>query len=124
MFNFLKRLHLLCYCSLLLLLSFDVSMSLSDSLTDFTSCLDNHKIKNFTTFPYKEHDESNAPTTIARVDSETTSGLGARNIGSAAMSGRVAAVAAVHEGDRLTIYVGSASGGVWKSMNGGTTFEP
>ncbi len=60
----------------------------------------------------------------ALVDSETTSGLGARNIGSAAMSGRVAAVAAVHEGDRLTIYVGSASGGVWKSMNGGTTFKP
>jgi photosystem II stability/assembly factor-like uncharacterized protein len=60
----------------------------------------------------------------ARVDSETTSGLGARNIGSAAMSGRVAAVAAVHEGQRLTIYVGAASGGVWKSTNGGTTYKP
>jgi photosystem II stability/assembly factor-like uncharacterized protein len=58
------------------------------------------------------------------VDSETTSGLGARNIGSAAMSGRVDAVAAVHEGDRLTVYVAAASGGVWKSMNGGTTFKP
>src|SRR5262245_14842284 len=33
-------------------------------------------------------------------DSETISGLGARNIGSAAMSGRVTSVAAVHEGDR------------------------
>ena len=60
----------------------------------------------------------------APVDSETTSGLGARNIGSAAMSGRVAAVTAVHEGDRLTVYVGAASGGVWKSTNGGTTFKP
>ena len=60
----------------------------------------------------------------AVVDSETTSGLGARNIGSAAMRGRVAALAAVHEGDRLTVYVGAASGGVWKSMNGGTTFKP
>jgi hypothetical protein len=58
------------------------------------------------------------------VDSETTSGLGARNIGSAAMSGRVAALAAVHEGERLTVYVGAASGGVWKSTNGGTTFKP
>src|SRR5213076_2930207 len=58
------------------------------------------------------------------VDSEAISGLGARNIGSAAMSGRIAALAAVHEGARLTIYVGSASGGVWKSMNGGTTFKP
>lgn len=60
----------------------------------------------------------------APVDSETTSGLGARNIGSAAMSGRIAALAAVHEGDRLTVYVGAASGGVWKSSNGGTTFKP
>jgi photosystem II stability/assembly factor-like uncharacterized protein len=60
----------------------------------------------------------------APVDSETTSGLGARNIGSAAMSGRIAAIAGVHEGDRLTLYIGSASGGVWKSTNGGTTFKP
>lgn len=59
-----------------------------------------------------------------KFDSETISGLGARNIGSAAMSGRVAAVDAVHEGRRLTIYVGAASGGVWKSVNGGTTFKP
>jgi photosystem II stability/assembly factor-like uncharacterized protein len=59
-----------------------------------------------------------------KVDSETISGLGARNIGSAAMSGRVAAVTAVHEGNRLTIYVGAASGGVWKSSNGGTTYKP
>src|SRR5207344_3344809 len=60
----------------------------------------------------------------AVVDSETISGLGARNIGSAVMSGRVTSVAAVHEGDRITVYVGAASGGVWKSMNGGTTFTP
>jgi photosystem II stability/assembly factor-like uncharacterized protein len=60
----------------------------------------------------------------ARIDSETISGLGARNIGSAAMSGRVAALDAVHEGQRLTVYVGAASGGVWKSVNGGTTFKP
>jgi photosystem II stability/assembly factor-like uncharacterized protein len=59
-----------------------------------------------------------------KVDSETISGLGARNIGSAAMSGRVAAVDAVHEGGRLTVYVAAASGGVWKSVNGGTTFKP
>ncbi|HXW55308.1 MAG TPA: hypothetical protein VEJ67_06145 [Candidatus Cybelea sp.] len=59
-----------------------------------------------------------------KVDSDTISGLGARNIGSATMSGRVAAIAAVHETGRLTVYVGAASGGVWKSMNGGTTFKP
>lgn len=59
-----------------------------------------------------------------KVDAETISGLGARNIGSAAMSGRIAALDAVHEGNRLTVFVGSASGGVWKSVNGGTTFKP
>ncbi|HUR81863.1 MAG TPA: sialidase [Thermoanaerobaculia bacterium] len=59
-----------------------------------------------------------------KIDSDTFSGLGARNIGSATMSGRIAAIDAVHEGQRLTIYVGSASGGVWKSVNGGTTFKP
>ncbi|HEX6186309.1 MAG TPA: hypothetical protein VFZ44_20635 [Pyrinomonadaceae bacterium] len=64
---------------------------------------------------------SNAP---VKVDSETISGLGARNIGSAQMSGRIAALDAVREGNRLTVYVGSASGGVWKSVNGGTTFKP
>ena len=59
-----------------------------------------------------------------RVDSDTISGLGARNIGSAAMSGRIAAIDAIRDGKRLTIYVGSASGGVWKSVNGGTTYKP
>ena len=50
----------------------------------------------------------------AKFDSDTISGLGARNIGSAAMSGRVAANAAVKENGRLTVYVGAASGGVWQ----------
>src|SRR5260370_1227897 len=60
----------------------------------------------------------------SKFDSDTISGLGARNIGSAAMSGRVAAIAAVKKDGRLTVYVGAASGGVWKSSNGGTTFKP
>src|SRR5258708_17618171 len=64
------------------------------------------------------------PAASVKVDSETISGLGARNIGSAAMSGRIAAVDAVWEGQRLTVYAGAASGGVWKSVNGGTTFKP
>src|SRR5438094_10440773 len=64
------------------------------------------------------------PAQEAKFDSDTISGLGARNIGSAAMSGRVAAIAAVKEDGRLTVYIGAASGGVWKSSNGGTTFKP
>src|SRR5437667_12426209 len=67
---------------------------------------------------------STAAQTPIKFDSETISGLGARNIGSATMSGRIAAVDAVQDGQRLTIFVGSASGGVWKSLNGGATYKP
>ena len=68
---------------------------------------------------------SNAPSTqAARFDAGTISGLPARNIGSAEMSGRVAAVAALDGNGRLTVIVGSASGGVWKSVDSGTTFKP
>ena len=60
-----------------------------------------------------------------RFDAGTISGLGARNIGSAAMSGRIAALDAITEKDGKTLlYVGAASGGVWKSTDGGTTFKP
>ena len=59
-----------------------------------------------------------------KFDAATVSGLPARNIGSATMSGRVAAVDAVEQDGRLTVFVGAASGGVWKSVNGGTTFKP
>jgi photosystem II stability/assembly factor-like uncharacterized protein len=67
---------------------------------------------------------ASAPAQEAKFDSDTISGLGARNIGSATMSGRVDAIAATKEDGRLTVYVGAASGGVWKSSNGGTTFKP
>jgi photosystem II stability/assembly factor-like uncharacterized protein len=64
-----------------------------------------------------------APTTS--FDAGTISGLGVRNIGSAAMSGRIASLDAVEMPDgKLTIWVGAASGGVWKSLDSGTTFEP
>src|SRR2546427_12715610 len=58
-----------------------------------------------------------------KFDAATISGLPARNIGSATMSGRVAAVDALNEKGRLTVFVESASVGVWKSVNGGTTFK-
>src|SRR5271169_5061884 len=59
-----------------------------------------------------------------QISSATVSGLAARNIGSATMSGRIAALAGVNQDGRITLFVGSASGGVWKSVNGGTTFKP
>src|SRR5438093_13033508 len=65
-----------------------------------------------------------APTGEPRFDAGTISGLPARNIGSAMMSGRIAAVTAVNDNGRLTVIVGSASGGGWKSVDSGTTFRP
>jgi photosystem II stability/assembly factor-like uncharacterized protein len=56
-------------------------------------------------------------------DSELFGGFAARAIGPAAMSGRVTAVDAV-AGARLTIYAGTAGGGVWKSVDGGLVFKP
>jgi photosystem II stability/assembly factor-like uncharacterized protein len=61
----------------------------------------------------------------AAADTAVISGLGARNIGSATMSGRVSAIAGRVEDDgKVTLYVGAASGGVWRSRDGGTTFRP
>ncbi|HET6372970.1 MAG TPA: glycosyl hydrolase, partial [Candidatus Polarisedimenticolia bacterium] len=58
-----------------------------------------------------------------KIDAETFGGLEARSIGPAVMSGRIAAIDAVPS-DRWTIYVGSASGGLWKSSDGGFRFKP
>src|SRR5580704_8111364 len=59
------------------------------------------------------------------MDSGTISGLGARNIGSAAMSGRISALAGFSDAaGKVNLFVGAASGGVWKSTDGATTFKP
>ena len=47
----------------------------------------------------------------------------ARAIGPAAMSGRVAAIDVVESNPDI-VYVVAATGGVWKSMNGGLSFTP
>ncbi|MGB6000313.1 MAG: glycosyl hydrolase, partial [Thermoanaerobaculia bacterium] len=46
-----------------------------------------------------------------------------RNIGPVNMSGRVADVEGI-PGNPNVLYVGSASGGVWKTVDGGLTFKP
>src|SRR5512133_225420 len=57
--------------------------------------------------------------------SATISGLGARNIGSATMSGRISALAATREpSGKITRFVSAASGGVWKSDDSGTRYRP
>ncbi|MFN3413393.1 MAG: WD40/YVTN/BNR-like repeat-containing protein, partial [Thermoanaerobaculum sp.] len=57
------------------------------------------------------------------LNSRQVFGLKARSIGPAAMSGRIAAIDAV-PGNPVTVYVGAATGGVWKSTDGGLTFKP
>src|SRR5215470_18929417 len=46
-----------------------------------------------------------------------------RGIGPASMGGRLDDIAAV-DSNPYTYYVGFATGGVWKTTNNGTTFEP
>jgi photosystem II stability/assembly factor-like uncharacterized protein len=61
----------------------------------------------------------------APFNSATISGLGVRNIGSATMSGRISAIAGTHEpSGKITLFVGAASGGVWKSEDSGTRYRP
>jgi photosystem II stability/assembly factor-like uncharacterized protein len=50
-------------------------------------------------------------------------GLDLRNIGPALMSGRIADVA-IHPSDPSVWYVAVGSGGVWKTINAGTTWKP
>ncbi len=55
--------------------------------------------------------------------SKTFSGLAFRGIGPAVTSGRISHIA-VDPTDRKVWYVAASSGGVWKTDNAGTTFEP
>ncbi len=55
------------------------------------------------------------------VDPALLSAIEARSIGPAGMSGRIASIDAVAS-DPNVIYVGAATGGLWKSVNGGQTW--
>ena len=62
-------------------------------------------------------------------DSALLADLRFRSIGPAIMSGRVSDIAvpaATRPGERFgrTIYIASAAGGVWKTINGGVTWDP
>ena len=57
------------------------------------------------------------------MSADTFSGLKFRLIGPAVASGRVAAIA-VNPKNKFEYYVGVASGGVWKTVNDGTTWTP
>ncbi|HUQ47895.1 MAG TPA: hypothetical protein VM053_06570 [Gemmatimonadaceae bacterium] len=64
-----------------------------------------------------------APPDSSKFTSGLLSGLALRSIGPALTSGRVSDIA-IDPSDKRTWYVGAASGGVWKSTNGGISFSP
>jgi hypothetical protein len=57
------------------------------------------------------------------MSSGTFAGLKLRSIGPALTSGRISALA-VNPKDRRNYFVAAASGGVWRTVNAGTTFTP
>jgi photosystem II stability/assembly factor-like uncharacterized protein len=64
-----------------------------------------------------------AVSSFAQIDPDLLAGMKARSIGPAAMSGRIAALDVVHSNTSV-VYVGAATGGVWKSTDGGFNFTP
>lgn len=63
------------------------------------------------------------PSMSQKLDMDKLSDIRARSIGPSGMSGRVTAIEAV-TADPNTIYVGSASGGLWKTESGGLDWDP
>jgi photosystem II stability/assembly factor-like uncharacterized protein len=59
----------------------------------------------------------------SRATSDPFSGLKARSIGPAVTSGRVMTIA-VDPTNKSIVYIGAASGGVWKTSNGGASWQP
>ena len=57
------------------------------------------------------------------LDISNIKNLKIRNVGPANMSGRITAIDALIDNPKI-MYVGAASGGVWKSENGGTAWQP
>ena len=64
-----------------------------------------------------------ATPSAAQVDLAALSSMKARSVGPSGQGGRINAVDALVENPDV-IYVGAAAGGVWRSRNAGTTWEP
>ena len=63
------------------------------------------------------------PVHAQQVDTSKLAGIEPRSIGPAGMSGRVTTIDVSPTNDNVW-YVGSGSGGLWKTTDGGTTFTP
>ncbi|XWN36260.1 MAG: hypothetical protein ROO71_09890 [Balneola sp.] len=64
----------------------------------------------------------NPVTTAQQLNMDLLKGMEPRNVGPAGMSGRITAIDVVESNNDI-MYVGSASGGVWKSESGGIKWE-
>lgn len=97
------KLRFTCIIALLLTLSFTLSAA--------------------TTKSSKSAKNDTADTKESKYGSKTFAGLELRSIGPALVSGRIVDLA-VDPRDPRTWFVAAASGGVWKTTNAGTTFNP
>jgi len=70
----------------------------------------------------KQRPAPTAASTAAATQADSLNNVKFRNLGPSVGGGRVAAVVGV-PGDRGTYYVGAAAGGVWKTMDGGDSWE-
>ena len=70
-----------------------------------------------------QRNRGSSPNPESPMQAATFEGLELRNIGPAFMSGRIADLA-IHPENPSIWYVAVGSGGVWKTTNAGTTFEP
>src|ERR1051326_8946197 len=70
-----------------------------------------------------ERDKSDEPEKPGKYGTKTFAGLDLREIGPAVSSGRILDLA-VDPHDARIWYIATAGGGVWKTTNAGTTFEP
>jgi len=74
--------------------------------------------------PKVENSEKGAKSEISTLlNSGTYSGLSFRSLGPAVTSGRISDFA-VNPGNQAEYYVATAGGGVWKTVNAGTTYTP
>jgi photosystem II stability/assembly factor-like uncharacterized protein len=64
-----------------------------------------------------------SPVEAQQVDMDKFKGMKPRHVGTAGMSGRVTSIAVVRENPE-TMYIGSASGGLWKTTNAGIDWQP
>src|SRR5262245_21116093 len=64
-----------------------------------------------------------AADTAGKITSATLSGLRFRSLGPSLTSGRVVDIA-IHPSNKSIWYIAAASGGVWKTVNAGTTWTP